>query len=71
MFTTPHTFTLHIQPYHNQAIMGRKTKGQKTPSFGMAAQKPRGSSKVKRIENYEDTLEEGGVDDCESVAVVS
>jgi hypothetical protein len=36
--------------------MGRKSKGTKKAATGPT---------ISKIEKYEDTLEEGGVDDCE------
>lgn len=46
--------------------MARKQKGQKTPNFSLHA-KPSGSgsSKGKRLETYEDTLEPGSTDERE------
>lgn len=46
--------------------MARKQKGQKTPNFSLHA-KPSGSgsSKGKKLETYEDTLEPGSTDERE------
>ena len=44
--------------------MGKKKGGQKTPSFGFAAD-ARGKGKTgKKMDSYEDTIEPGTVDDC-------
>jgi hypothetical protein len=42
----------------------QKQKGQKTPNFSLHA-KPNGSSKGKKLESYEDTLEPGSTDERE------
>lgn len=49
--------------------MARKQKGQKTPNFSLHA-KSNGSdsSKGKKLESYEDTLEPGGTDERESTS---
>lgn len=46
--------------------MARKQKGQKTPNFSLHAKTPNGSSKGKKLESYEDTLEPGSTDERES-----
>ena len=43
--------------------MAKKKGGQKTPSYGFAADKGKNG---KKLDSYEDTLEPGTVDDCKS-----
>lgn len=43
--------------------MAKKTGGQKTPSYGFAAD---AKGKGRKLDSYEDTIEPGTVDDCES-----
>jgi hypothetical protein len=44
--------------------MGKKKGGQKTPSYGFAAD---AGGKGKKLDSYEDTIEPGTVDDCTSI----
>jgi hypothetical protein len=65
---TPH-YPVQFSPNLRSAVMGRgmkAKKGSKGPAPKSAPKLNGKDASIKRIDTYEDTLEAGGVDDCES-----